>query len=327
MEPEDDFEDDYEDDYDDEGGDNYEDEDEGGPIEVVNHSRGEGDKYDPEEDRERAKNLLQVPVGALASYFMSGPSRVSMWLRYMCHATFKFIPDDEIIASCFDSSDVPKGVGEKYWEFLSGKDSPWRDLFQVKPPEPILRPDKSVCGFFLEPTKAKEYSALAYNFAIAARMISEHPETITIWSEFCNEGVNPADAFFLSRMFSKEYVGPAGDGLKEDEYIFSGHMNNNMHWPIAESEPYWNNEVKKLRYFSFDAFRNGAADHEYAVNDPWGNIQSNRLWRRSLKKPEFKLKSLEFRVVKGPYSMNVEVFNKENIIEVFSKTLREDMDV
>lgn len=294
-------------------------EEDGCEVEEISNRRA----FDIEEDRQRAIALLQEPVGELATYFMSGPTRVSAWKRYMCHATFQLVPEDEVIASCFDDTDVSKEVSDRYWEFLFGADSPWRDLFLNKPAEPILRPDGSRCGFFLEPKKAKEHYGLAYNFVITARMISERSKTVTIWSEFCKAGVNSADAFFLSRMFSK----CDGHGLKEDEYIFSGFMNDNCHWPLASRNPYVAREENPTRFFSFSAFRSGRPDHEFGNQLYYGSLQSNGLWRRSLKEPEFDMKSLTPRIINSSYGQKIEVFNRENIIEVFSKTLRKDIDV
>jgi hypothetical protein len=284
------------------------------PYSATDYSRETLGKI--EEDRERARNALLAATDRTMSTFMvTTPKTVHLEIDGACHASLSIPKDVQVIASCFEARDVAlasrkinlwsngklhipfEGVAEKYWEWMTGDNSPWRTLFQKEKPEAIRDDDGVLIGFFLEPQLASTYPLHVLNYCIAMRMIGEERETLKMWDRLVKSGMHEGDALYLSRMVSE---------VDDSELVtLSGNHNNTSHWPLSHVKFL---SANKTFYFSFDRFRNG---------NPRFNDRTNEIayWCDSPEYPDFSFAGIKKE--KEDRRAYIDYFKLEDVISAF----------
>lgn len=139
-----------------------------------------------------------------------------------CHAGFNGPGEAKhFLSSTFVVLPGYEEVGEKYWQFMSGQDSPWRDLWDDKPPEKFCSTKHGrQMGFFIRPDVN---APLCKNYFIAMRMVGEYPDTIRQWAHYVDLGLSGGEALLLSRIYR---------GSRLTNPTKTGGENDGCHWPL-----------------------------------------------------------------------------------------------
>lgn len=244
-----------------------------------------------------------------------------------CH--YSFLNSDNYplssVGSQFFVLEETRQVGEKFWKWISDPDiSPWKKLFQKGTIKLLRNKDDLPFGWTYSGKGINEVPFnFIKNFAIATRMISEKPKKLECWSLFCDKGVHPGDAWFLTTVVT---------GSSNSKNIVSDDTMGSRqggHWPLSDcvSKIYYHGQEKPLtRFLDFKKIKTGEVDFNINPKQVYGNyyydIEPINGFFQDTSTKDRKIFTLKdhctLNTNKGRFS-NASSFNIDDVIEGFYK--------
>lgn len=295
----------------------------------------EGDYYEDEEydeDYDEEKDLGPIPEdkeAALLELFAkplknsyqncsrwvaSYPDEWDVHSNTICHAALRPIREGiNLFASNFDVHEGDEELGERYWDWITGDESPYRSLFENGRPEKIFGTEGTQTGFRMNCTDIVDpkKTTLLYNFCIAMRMIHECSREIRMWDQLVNRGMHPVDALYLGRMIS----------ITGDTCVFDD-ANDGSHWPLwFKSYGNWYNGRSDYNYIDFEKLRTSTPNFEGKSCGQW----TTKL-KRGFELTDYVTKINPVIVSKGRFS-KTEGIPLNEVIEEFLKWVKKHQEV
>lgn len=158
----------------------------------------------------------------------------------VCHAGFVWVPDALFHGSMFIETDSNKNLSEQFWNWISGKNSPWKSVLQGIEPVFHHKSGKRT-GWIIDPHEAGIHDSKKFiflkNFAIACRMLNEKEHKIRFWSDAVSYGLNETEAFYLCSFYGKD----DSNQISAFDDTVTGHwpLNSTSYKGFRDHNPYY----------------------------------------------------------------------------------------
>lgn len=234
-----------------------------------------------------------------AYFYGESKSRASIqFAAAVCHANLQAPSQGwKTLGSGFIVVPRTQHLGELYWEWITGNESPWRDLL-VNGIKPVYSKHTSYqTGWILPEETLKEADfRLLKNFCIATRPIYEKSEKLQVWKELIDKGLHPSEAFFLCSFFRKTH----GNNNLTLDYVSA----QGAHWPTT---------ADKFNLFRFKSGKPNYFTDRWGINIIWKDKQELSDWHDLIS-----IFQRSGKLIKTQFS-SVTIYDLDEILDIYRK--------